>query len=306
VSINTTLTTEWINLERYLFGQFRAKDNGGNFVNISNGLFKNFSITQTITRSSVADPIYPRRGSRVSLSLQFTPPYSLFGRDPDPVTDAEAAELIIEEQKRQGSGRPLTDADIDRLISGEELARKFSFLEYHKWRFNAEWYFNIVDKFVIATNFKLGLLGTYDDAVGVSPFERFELGGDGLNNQNVGITGRDIISLRGYQDTDLPENANGGAAVFDKFTVELRYPLSTNPNSAIYLHTFVQGGNSWSSFKEFNPFDLRRSAGFGVRVFLPMFGLLGFDYGWGFDKDPNAVGFGGYGQFNIVLGFEPE
>jgi len=306
-SINTTLTTEWIDLLRYSFGQFRALDNAGRIQNISTGNFKNFSITQTITRSSVAEPIYPRRGSRVSLSVQFTPPYSLFGRKVDDgISDADREQLIFDEQKRLGPGRPLTDIEEANLVSGEILARKFNFLEYHKWRFNAEWYFNIVDKFVIAANMKMGFLGSYSSDIGISPFERFELGGDGLNNQNVGITGKDIISLRGYQQRDLSEFNNGGAAVFDKFTVELRYPISTNPNSAIYVHTFAQGGNSWSSFKEFNPFDLNRSAGFGVRVFLPMFGLLGFDYGWGFDKDPNIQGFEGYGQFNIVLGFEPE
>ncbi len=171
---------------------------------------------------------------------------------------------------------------------------------------DAEWYFNIVGKFVIATNLKLGFLGSYNSDIGISPFERFELGGDGLNNQSVGITGKDILSLRGYQQMDFRENDNGGGAVFDKFTVELRYPISTNPNSAIYIHTFLQGGNTWGRIADFNPFDLQRSAGFGVRVFLPMFGLLGFDYGWGFDKDPLSPNFGGFGQFNIILGFEPE
>ena len=306
-SINTTLTTEWINLDQYRFGQFRALSPDGVFTNIENGSFKNFSLTQTITRSSVADPIYPRRGSRVSLSVQFTPPYSLLGRTTvNDITQQEKDELIRNAQEEMGSAAILSDAFIENLINGEVLARKFNFLEYHKWRFNAEWYFNIVDKFVIATNFKMGFLGRYDSSESISPFERFELGGDGLNNQAAGITGRDIIALRGYQPEDLPENNNGGAAVYDKFTVELRYPISTNPNSAIYLHTFVQGGNSWSSFREFNPFDLNRSAGFGARVFLPMFGLLGFDYGWGFDKDPNARNFEGFGQFNIILGFEPE
>ncbi len=306
-SINTTLTTEWIDLEDYSFGQFSARDRFGNTQRITTGNFKNFSITQTITRSSVADPIYPRRGSRVSLSLQFTPPYSLFGRETDDtITPEEREALIAAEQKDIGPGRPLTENEITSLIEGRILAKKFNYLEYHKWRFNAEWYFNIVDKFVVAANFKLGFLGSYDKNVGISPFERFQLGGDGLNNQSVGITGRDILSMRGYAESDFPENNNGGAAVFDKFTLELRYPLSTNPNSAIYMHTFVQGGNSWGSFKEFNPFDVQRSAGFGVRVFLPMFGLLGFDYGWGFDKNPNVQPFNGFGQFNIVLGFEPE
>ena len=186
------------------------------------------------------------------------------------------------------------------------LESQFEFLEYHKWRFNAEWYYNIFDKFVIASNIKLGFLGRYNKDLGISPFERFELGGDGLNNQQAGITGKDILALRGYEVEDLPLNDEGGGTIFNKYTVELRYPISTNPNSAIYVHTFVQGGNVWNNFRDFNPFDLRRSTGFGVRVFLPMFGLLGFDYGWGFDKSAVQVANNGFAKFSIVLGFEPE
>ncbi len=311
-SINTTFTAEWIKLEDYRFGNFSVRDASGRNVPIGQGSFKNFSINQTITRSSVADPIYPRRGSRISLSVQATPPYSLFRKCdsgdciPGELEEGEAEEIEKVIRLERGPGNPPTQAQIDQAIEERKLSKKFQFLEYHKWRFNAEWYFNVTGKFVLASSIKLGFLGSYNDDIGISPFERFEIGGDGLNNQSVGITGKDILSLRGYQQEAFAENRNGGAAVFDKFTLELRYPLSTNPNSAIYVHSFVQGGNSWSSFKEFNPFDLQRSAGFGVRVFLPMFGLLGFDYGWGFDKDPNASGFDGYGQFNIVLGFEPD
>ena len=301
-STNTTLTLEWLKLDNYTFGDFFVGD-----TRITEGSFKNFSITQTISRSSVADPIYPRRGSRVSLSVQFTPPYSLFR---DIQTEAVNPELLQEAVDREslirGPGNPMTEADINTLRSELELATKFEFLEYHKWRFNAEWYFNIVDKFVIATNIKLGFLGRYRRELDITPFERFELGGDGLNNQSNGITGKDILALRGYETTDLPANQAGGGSVFDKFTVELRYPLSTNPNSAIYVHTFVQGGNVWTDFNDFNPFDLKRSAGFGARVFLPMFGLLGFDYGWGFDRELNPTTQGGFGKFSIILGFEPE
>ncbi len=307
-SINTTLTTEFISLDNYAFGRFFVVGADGRPINVTDGNFKNFSINQTITRSSVADPIYPRRGSRISLSVQLTPPYSLFRKDNSSFvpSQAEADEAIADYIIERGPGNPPSDVELDRLVEEMAIANKFEFLEYHKWRLDAEWYFNIVGKFVIATNLKLGFLGSYNSDIGISPFERFELGGDGLNNQSVGITGKDILSLRGYQQTDFRENDNGGGAVFDKFTVELRYPISTNPNSAIYIHTFLQGGNTWGRIADFNPFDLQRSAGFGVRVFLPMFGLLGFDYGWGFDKDPLSPNFGGFGQFNIILGFEPE
>jgi outer membrane protein insertion porin family len=135
------------------------------------------------------------------------------------------------------------------------------------------------------------------------------LGGDGLAGQQFGLLGNDIISLRGYEVTDLPASNNGGASVFDKLTVELRYPISLNPSSTIYVLAFAQGGNAWNSFEDFNPFDVNRSAGLGLRVFLPMFGTLGFDYGIGFDK-PNLIASGAkwseFGQFNIILGFEPD
>jgi len=307
-SVNTTLSLESIILNDYSFGRFFVDDPVFGTVNIDQGNFKNFSITQVISRSSVSEPIYPRRGSRVSLSLQFTPPYSLFRSDNYwLLSNQEKDDLIATLNGDRGPGNPLSPAQELEEISRQENANKFEYLEYHKWRFNAEWYFNMFGKFVLATNIKMGFLGSYSSDIGLSPFERFELGGDGLSNQNVGITGKDIISLRGYETTDinvdetgLSVNDEGGGAVFDKFTMELRYPLSLNPSSSIYMHGFLQGGNNWRNFEEFNPFEINRSAGFGLRVFLPMFGLLGFDYGWGFDKTAN------FGQFNIVLGFEPE
>jgi len=295
-SSNTTLNIEGIDLDEYSRGDF--------FVDgaaITNGLFKNFSVKQVFTRSSVASPIFPQRGSRVSLSIQFTPPYSLW-RDVSPLTQEEKDEAVRRAQAVAGPGAPLTEARINQIISSAENANKFEWLEYHKWRFDAEWYFNIFNKFVVMTNAKIGYLGAYNNDIGISPFERFELGGDGLSNQNFSITGRDIISLRGYDTNELEQNinSNGGASIFDKFTMELRYPISTNPNSTIYVHGFLQGGNSWGKFDDFNPFELKRSAGFGMRVFLPMFGLLGFDYAWGLDKvTPGA-------KFSIVLGFEPD
>jgi len=303
-STNTTLTLEWINLSNFSgFGsQFFADG-----VAVTTGNFKNFSITQTLSRSSVSEPIYPRRGSRVSLSLQFTPPYSLFRDRKEGEIDPVDLEIALDrEMLIRGPGNPMTSAEIAAFEQELGLADKFRYLEYHKWRFNAEWYFNIVDKFVIASSIKMGFLGTYNDDLGLTPFERFELGGDGLNNQSAGITGKDILALRGYEVNDLPANGLGGGSIFDKYTIELRYPLSTNPNSAIYVHTFVQGGNVWRNFKDYDPFEMKRSVGFGTRVFLPMFGLLGFDYGWGFDQVINPGAQGGFGKFSIILGFEPE
>ena len=308
-SRNTTLTLERISLDNYARGNFRVELPNETTVSISQGTFKNFSIRQIFTRSSVAEPIYPRRGSRISLSIQFTPPYSLFRGDNYWVASADDKQRIFDDLLRDCGPRcEISAAQHALAINQFEEGRKHEWLEYHKWRFDAEWYYNIFNKFVVATNVKIGVLGAYNSSIGYSPFERFELGGDGLSNQNVGIQGLDIISLRGYDVEDIRSTSQlSSATVFNKFTMELRYPLSLNPSSSIYFHTFLQGGNSWGSFDEFNPFDLKRSGGFGLRVFLPMFGLLGFDYGYGFDKDlPAGTPIGQYGRFSIVLGFEPD
>jgi outer membrane protein insertion porin family len=181
-------------------------------------------------------------------------------------------------------------------------------VEYHKWDIEATWYTTIVKNLVLKTEAKMGFLGSYSADVGLSPFGRYELGGDGLSNF-VGLQGKDIVSLRGYKDpvNDVSEANRTGAGIFNKFTLELRYLISPNPNATIYVLGFLQGGNAWTKFRDYNPFMLKRSAGLGLRVFLPMFGTLGFDYGIGFDKNlPIGSKLLDYGSFNIVLGFEPR
>jgi outer membrane protein insertion porin family len=185
---------------------------------------------------------------------------------------------------------------------------RFKFVEYHKWDIEATWYTTIVKNLVLKAEAKMGYLGMYNNNVGLSPFGRYELGGDGLSNF-VGLQGKDIVSLRGYKDpvNDVSEANRTGAGIFNKYTLELRYLISPNPNATIYVLGFLQGGNAWSGFRDYNPFMLKRSAGLGLRVFLPMFGTLGFDYGIGFDKNlPAGSKPWDYGSFNIVLGFEPR
>ncbi len=307
---STTFNIENINLDNYI-NQFLVSD----------GNFKNFNISQTISRSSISNPMFPMSGSRIALTVKFTPPYSLFRKDNFwQLTDSEINDLHRDKLLEKGiRGREiyytqpfagnLTEAEFN-VMEAEE-SRRFSWLEYHKWRFDAEWYFNPIGKLVFMTSAKMGYLGNYNGNVGDVPFERFELGGDGLSNQNIGITGTDIIALRGYEPIDIDPNGrrNGGGIIFNKFTAELRYPLSTNPNSTIYTTLFLQGGNQWNSFDDYNPFDLKRSVGIGLRVFLPMFGLLGFDYGFGLDKsiqDASNPSLGQLGKFSIILGFEPD
>ncbi len=250
---------------------------------VSNGEFYNISLKHTLARSTVNEPLYPRSGSRISLSCQLTPPYSLFRSNFNP----------------------------DSL----SVSERYKWVEYHKWRFDGEWYFNIINKLVLSFSAKMGFQGYYNKKLGSSPFEKFRIGGDGLGNQNFAIAGRDIIALRGYevQDVlrkkadDLPREEDG--TIFNKFTLDLRYPLSLNPSATIYATTFFQAGNQWNSFRDYNPFLLKRTAGIGLRVFLPMFGLLGFDYGFGLDKpwlDIQNAPVKSYGRFSLILGFEPD
>ena len=243
---------------------------------VKNGNYYDFTIKQTIARSTVNDPLFPREGSNFSLSAAFSLPYSAFRSN----------------------------------NTFETPEQKFRYLEYHKWRFNAEWYTSLVGKLVLKSYTKFGYLGYYNDDIGRIPFNRFKYGGNGLNNQNFGNIGLDVISGRGYTDsnTDFPANAQG-AAVFNKLGMELRYPISLNPQSTIFVLAFAEGGNTYASLREFKPFEFKRAAGLGARIFLPMFGMLGFDYGVGFDKGISS--FKGkslkeIGTFNIIIGFEPE
>ncbi|MBK7940170.1 MAG: outer membrane protein assembly factor BamA [Lewinellaceae bacterium] len=243
---------------------------------INEGIYHNYNLGLTLARNSVNDPIFPRNGSLISMKMQMTPPYSWF-----------------------------KEKSFYDTAGVKDLYR---YVEYIKWRIDADWYTTLVGKLVLKTSAKIGILGRWSDKTSLSPFERFELGGDGLSNQSFGLNGRDIISLRGYGTEDIMQKFPGGAGVFNKYTVELRYPLSLNPSSTIFVTAFAQGGNAWARARDFNPFDIKRSVGVGLRVFLPMFGTLGFDWGIGFDK-PEFYGekkLSNFARFNIVLGFEPD
>jgi len=222
------------------------------------GFSNNISYIFTIMRNSVDAPIYPRNGSEIVFSAQVTPPYSLF-----------------------------TDKDYSNATPQE----KYKWLELHKWRFNVSWFTRIVENLVVNVRFKSGFMGCYNKDIGISPFERFYLGGDGLSN--FSYDGREVIGMRGYSDASLSPTVGEsaiGAAIFNKFTAELRYPITLNPSATIFLLGFVEAGNSWIDKRKYSPFKLYKSAGFGVRIFLPMFGLLGFDWGYGFDPVPGIPG----------------
>lgn len=270
-----------INLTQYKLRNYPIFDQ-----NFKNGTSNNVSFKIALQRSSVFNPIYPVSGSSFLGSVQFTPPYSLFNKNIANTND------------------------------------KYKNPEYHKWRFNAEWYVPIGKplgaeknrQFVLKLAAKYGFMGRYNHKLDFSPFERFQVGDAGLTN-NFGLLGYDIVAHRGYpvyqssNPTVNPDNQNANQffTIFNKYTLEARFPLVTNPSSTIYALTFFEAANGWYNYKDYNPFRLRRSVGVGMRFFLPMFGLLGFDYGIGLDRvQPGQSGIKGTTRFTFMLGYEPD
>lgn len=224
-----------------------------------NGTANNINYNITLARNSVDQPIYPRMGSEFSISGQFTLPYSRF------------------------NGK-----DYETLQKEEKYTEIYKWIEYYKIHLKANWFFNIAGDLVLNTRAKFGFLGQYNKKVGYSPFERFYLGGDGLNAYN-GMDGREIVAMRGYDANTDVISPSTGATVYDKFTAELRYPVTLNPTASIYVLGFFEAGNSWADFSQFSPFKMYRAAGVGIRLFMPMLGQLGIDWGYGFDKINGVV-----------------
>ncbi len=268
--INNTLNYQRINIENY--GGLFSLPNG---QTVSNGLFNNVYLQSTFARSTIYEPIFPTEGSSFSIALQLTPPYSLIN---------------------------------NKSYDGISIQEKYKWVEYHKWKVKAEWYKQLFGKFVLKASAKFGFLGYYNDDIGDSPFERFLFGAEPLSNQ-FQITGQEQINMRGYETENFPAVGTGGSSIYNKFSLELRYPFSLNPSSTIYVLGFLDGGNAFNSFDEYNPFNIKRSTGLGLRVFLPMFGLIGFDYGIGWDKpalQASGAKLTEFGKFQVLLGFEPE
>lgn len=240
---------------------------GSNEIGFNNGFANNITVNATLARNSTDHPIYPSTGSQFSLSLQATPPYSSFRAD---------------------------DINYDALTPQE----RFKWVEYHKWKVNAQWYLGFPrtakKKFVISPALRYGVVGLYNNNVGYSPFEQFAVGGSGLSG--FVLYGTEIVSQRGYDERTISEG--GTMPIFTRYTIDLRYPLSLNQSATVYLHTFLEAGNAYQTFKDFDPYNVKRAYGTGVRLFLPMFGLLGFDYAWGVDKGPNEQ----KGIFHFFLG----
>ena len=259
----------------------------GYFI-FDDGIAHNINYSLSLSRVSTDQNIYPRQGSEFSLSLQLTPPFSLFRKhDYD-----EKGNVVWRDSYK--------DVNYDNWTSQE----RYKWIEYHKWKFSGAVYSKLVGDLVLMTRAQFGYLGYYNRNWGYSPFEGFLVGGDGMSGYSS--YGSEVIALRGYTNYSLtpyiatPYNSSGMAYagnVYDKFTIELRYPVILQPQSTIYALAFLEGGNCWSDIRDFNPFQMKRSAGVGVRVFLPMIGLLGVDWGYGFDDATN-----GKSQFHFVIG----
>ena len=254
------------------------------------GISHNLSYTLSLSRNSTDQQIYPRTGSDFSASLQLTPPYSLMRKNDFGKLDA--------------NGKPAKVADWRDIDYNQQTSQdRYKWIEYHKWSFKGAIYTKLVGDLVLMARAQFGYLGYYNRNWGYSPFEGFRVGGDGMSGYDT--YGSEIVSLRGYENYSLTPQATADSAtgnyyagnVYDKFTVELRYPVILQPQSTIYALLFLEGGNCWSDIRNFNPFQIKRSAGVGVRVFLPMIGLLGVDWGYGFDDPVN-----GGSQFHFVIG----
>ncbi|AXG75254.1 outer membrane protein assembly factor BamA [Flavobacterium arcticum] len=307
VTLSHSLTFQYYNLNNYNTGLFT----------FGNGSSRNLAYTIELSRDNRGNSlIYPTYGSLFSVSFRTTLPYSFFnGIDYGDLGNQEA-------YKSKNNGDPYqieaADGSIVQVPSGAYLdedgypvgsyqdaaadpakvdQKKFNWLEYYKVKFKADWYTRLYDKLVFRSLAEFGFMGAYNSDRGLVPFERFFLGGDGL--ANYALDGREVIQLRGYPNQAL--SSNSGGTVYNKFSLELRYPITLKPQASIYVLTFAEAGASYDEFAEYNPFALKRSAGFGLRVFMPAFGLLGIDFGHGFDPLPGSTQKNGW-ETHFIIG----
>jgi outer membrane protein insertion porin family len=303
------------------YQHYDLKNYNTGLFTFGNGTSRNLAYTIGISRSNKGtNPIFPMYGSDFSISAKITPPYSLLnkinyadlgnqaeykvratvaGRSPDGNNDLKIGDYL------DANGNYVSTYQEAATDQGKVDQQKFNWLEYYKIKFKGDWYTKVYGKLVLRTLTEFGFLGAYDQTRGVVPFERFYLGGDGMAMYSM--DGRETIGLRGYKNNTLtPTNANGeqiGATVYNKFSMELRYPITLKASASIYALAFLEAGSAYPSFKSYNPFDLKRSAGGGLRVFMPAFGLLGIDFGYGFDAAPGDVANKAHGfETHFIIG----
>lgn len=300
-SISNSVSFSYYDLNNYNTGLFT----------FGNGASRNLAFSSTLTRDSRGlDPIFPDRGSTFSVSAKFTLPYSSFnGVDYANLGNKEEYKLrnnTVSRTDANGNILPVylnaagentydfTEAVADQSLVDQE---RFKWLEFYKVKFSGDWYTKIYKKFVLRTRAEFGFLGAYNQDRGVVPFERFFVGGDGL--ANFALDGREVIQLRGYPNNSL--SSQNGGTVYNKYSMELRYPITMKQSAKIYAMTFVEAGSAFDNFKTFDPFKVQRAAGVGLRVFMPAFGLLGIDFAHGFDPIPGDTVKSGW-QTHFIIG----
>ena len=267
------------------FQHYDLKNYNTGLFTFGNGYSNNLSYTVGLSRNNTyTDPIYPMGGSSFSVTAKLSLPYSLFN-DVDYKALGEERETLD----------PTDTDDFKRM--GEIDQERYKWLEFYKVKFKADWYTKIVDKLVIKSGLEFGFLGAYNNDRGIIPFERFFLGGDGLGN--FALDGRETIALRGYPNQSL--SSQDGGTIYNKFSLELRYPITLGQQAKIYALGFIEGGASFDNFRDYNPFTINRSAGLGLRIFMPAFGLLGIDFGHGFDALPGQTVKNGW-ETHFIIG----
>ena len=272
-TLSQTIGYQYFDLNNYYTGLFTFGDG------VSNNLFYAIALSRNNTYTN---PIFPTGGSTFTIGAKLTFPYSL-------VNNIDYGNLKNLAAYQDASGNP-DQAKIDQ--------ERFKWLEYYKLNFEGTWYTRIIDKLILRTHAEFGFLGAYNPDRGNIPFERYFLGGDGL--QQYAMDGRETIALRGYENQSL--SSRDGSTVYNKFSLELRYPITLKPSASIYALSFLEAGNGYDNFREFNPFNSKRSAGFGIRIFMPAFGLLGIDFGYGFDSEvPNDLNPNGW-ETHFIIG----
>ena len=295
-TLSQSIGYNYYDLNNFQFGLFTFGDGSSNDLNYTFGLSRN---------NTSISPIFPVSGSNLSFSFKTSFPYSLFQSTDWGALRAERAKELdaVGGTTNNGQVIPQRVSEIDQ--------QRFKWLEYYKVDFSGDWYTSLPKKFVLRSSFRFGFLGAYNSDKGEIPFERFQLGGSGLGGNNSGLASVENISLRGYPDGRVVANSRdlapdsvlneGASTIFNKFSLELRYPISLKPSATIYGLTFLEGGAAYDNFKQFNPFQLNRSAGLGIRIFLPAFGLLGIDQAFGFDPLRGESGAHGW-ETHFVLG----
>jgi len=307
--LSHTLSFQYYDMKNYNTGLFTFGD----------GSSRNLAYQIELSRDSRGmDPNFPTMGSYFSISGKFTPPYSLFNnvdyknlaneqeykyRSKPGQVDPNTGLVIPEGTYLNAAGQPVSNWQDAMADASKVDQKRFNWLEYYKIKFKGDWYTTIFDKLVFRTVGEFGYMGAYNNNRGVVPFERFYVGGDGL--VNFSLDGREVVQLRGYKNQALtPINQYGeqiGGTIYNKFTLELRYPITLKPSASVYVLSFAEAGAAYDSFKDYNPFDVKRSAGLGVRVIMPMFGLLGIDFGYGFDAPPGTTQKNGW-ETHFILG----